>query len=400
MAGVPKKVKVEDIDLLLRDAEIGSAQLHILHHRLINLPDVDEIKREAIELKCAMIFKDMMGSLYSVLDQIFYFLYCYFQNNGDVSLSNAASQIKQPMKQDLKWSEDDTHDGQPECKKKRNDWVTDQCKKIFGDNYPDPEHYGVRYFQENLLQLQAIKKVDQSGNEVLRPDGGPTLVRACNIQHDAAGNVSEFNPSSVTFTELIPVESMVGWDDTTVFNLLYFFRNFTCHKSLIACPIKDGFLNLETREFKFGDKNSPGFTRPWVFIKRGIWVSVPELSHLRQKENAPLLVETKFHQYPLLQVCKQVFAFVLVQRHNLCHVVRGENPFIIPWYPYRITWDLLGMIHFQKHGQDLGKCEWDRAKLWPLGNYPIDSQELQPVYFLHHLQHSDSNCLSKRHGTY
>ena len=115
-----------------------------------------------------------------IIDQI-YFLYCYFQNNGDVSLSNATSQIKQPMKQDLKWSEDDTRDGQPECKKKRNDWVTDQCKKIFGDNYPDPEHYGVRYFQENLLQLQAIKKVDQSGNEVLRPDGGLTLVCACNI---------------------------------------------------------------------------------------------------------------------------------------------------------------------------------------------------------------------------
>ena len=79
MAGPPKKVKVEDIDLLIRDAQIGSAQLHILHHRLINSPNVDEIMREEIELKCALIFKDMMASYYSALDQIFYFLYCHFQ---------------------------------------------------------------------------------------------------------------------------------------------------------------------------------------------------------------------------------------------------------------------------------------------------------------------------------
>ena len=319
-----------------------------------------------------------------------------FPNNGDVSLSNAASQIKQLIKQDLKWSEDDTRDAQPECKKKRNDWVTDQCKKIFGDNCPDPEHYGVRYFQANLLQLQAIKKVDQSGNEVLRPDGGPTLVRACNIEHDGAANVSQFNPSSVSFEELKSVENMSFWDDTTVFNLLYFFRNFTCHKSLIAFPIKDGFLNLETREFKPGDQNSPGFTPPWVFIERGAWVSVPELSHLRQKENAPLLVETKYYQHRLLTVCNQVSSFFFVQRLNLCEVVRDET--IVPWYPYDVTWDLSGMIHFKERGQDVGKCEWDRAKLWPLGNYlPVDSKWLQPE---HHLQLSCCKYLSARHGIF
>ena len=119
------------------------------------------------------------------------------------------------------------------------------------------------------------------------------------MQQETFHNLTPGRPSSVSFKELKSIENMNVWDDTTVFNLLYFFRNFTCHKSLIACPIKDGFLNLETREFKFGDKNSPGFTRPWVFIKRGIWVSVPELSHLRQKENAPLLVEKKFYQRAL-----------------------------------------------------------------------------------------------------
>lgn len=164
MATAPEKVKLEDIDLVLRDAQICNAQLDFLHHRL-NEPDVDEERSAEIESKCATIFRYMMINLYTVLDQIYYFLHFHYRtDNGDVSSKHSVWQIKQP-KEVLKWSDDDTVD--KECEKKRNKWVTDECEKIFGGNCSEGESY-VRMFQDNLLRLQAIRKVDKSGKEELR----------------------------------------------------------------------------------------------------------------------------------------------------------------------------------------------------------------------------------------
>ena len=105
MATASKKVTIEDIDVVLRDAQVCNVQLNFLH-RLLNQPNVDEKRIAEIESKCATIFRDMMSNLYSVLDQIYYYLYCHFQNNGNVSFSSVANQIKQPVAQNLKWSED------------------------------------------------------------------------------------------------------------------------------------------------------------------------------------------------------------------------------------------------------------------------------------------------------
>ena len=191
MATAPEKVNIENIDLVLRDAQICYFQLRFLDY-MLNKPEVDERKSAEIESKCATIFRDMTSNLYSVLDQIYYFLYCHFQNKGNISYSNKAFQIKQPIKQNLKWSEDDTRDGQRECKGKRNEWVTDQCKTIFGDsNSPKPTRDGVRYFQNNLLGLQAIRKVDQSGHEVPGLDGGPTLLRVVSVEHNPSEDIEQ-----------------------------------------------------------------------------------------------------------------------------------------------------------------------------------------------------------------
>ena len=292
MATASEKVKTEEIDLVLRDAQVCNHQLNFLLYHLLNEPNVDEERSAEIESKCATIFRDMMSNLYSVLDQIYYFLYCHFRNDGNVSYSNAAFRIKQPIKQDLKWSEDDTRDGQRECKKRRNDWVAEQCNTIFGGfNFPESKRIVVRNFQNNLLQLQAIRKVDQSGHEVLGPNGEPTLLRVVSIEHNAQGNLSQFNPSSLEVEELRSVADTQLWNETIMFNLLHFFRNFTAHRSLIACKIKEGYLNLETREFKSADPNS-SLSYPWILIAKGSWILVPELSHLRQ---AGRVIPPTFH---------------------------------------------------------------------------------------------------------
>ena len=340
MQGVSKKVKIEDIDLLLKHAEIYNAQLKILGYQL-NEPNVDETRREKIESSCATIFRDIMSNLYSVLDQIYFFLYCSFRNNGDISFSKDSNQIKQPVKHSLKASKDATRDKQPECKDRRNDWITEQCKTIFGNNCP--RH--VRYFQENLLKLQGITQVDKRGNEVCGRDGEPTLLRAVKIQHDGPGNDLQFNPSDVRFEELKSVEKMDDWNDTSIFNLLHFFRNFVVHKSLnlIACLTKDAEVNF-----------MPGI--PYILIEKGSWIFVPELSHLRHEKLSTCL---KYYVHPLDKVCDKALTFVIDQRNKLCFEAGGST------YPYKIGCDLrTGKITFIKNDVYKGECNWKMARFW------------------------------------
>ena len=357
MATASEKVKIEEIDLGLRDALVCNHQL-IFFHQLLDEPNVDEERSAEIESKCATIFRDMMSNFYSVLDQIYYFLYCHFRNDGNVSYNNAAFRIKQPIKQDLKWSEDHTRDEQPECKKKRNDWVTEQCNTIFaGFNFPESRRNVVRDFQNNLLRLQAIRKVDQSGDAVLGPNGEPTLLRVVSIEHNAQGNLSQFNPSSLEVEELKSVADTQLWNETIMFNLLHFFRNFTAHRSLIACEIREGYLNLQTGEFKSADPNSI-LSDPWISIAKVVWISVPELSHLRQAER---VIPPTFHRRPLFHVCSSLLTFVKNQRHNMLLVLDHEED-----YPYVVSWTFDGFITFKKNNHYLGKCKWASVHLWPV----------------------------------
>lgn len=338
MAGKLQKVKIEDIDLVLRDAQVSNSQLNFLHS-LLNKEDTDEEKRSAIESKSAMIFREMVSNLYTVLDQIYYFLYCHFQNDGNVSFSNDASQIKQPMAQKLLYSKNDSRE--PGCKDKRIGWVTEQCRKIFGDNCPEAK---ITNFKNNLLELQAIKEVDASGN-VVETDGAPKLYY-----------LSEFAPiESSNYKELSSVGNMNDWNCTIVFNLLHFFRNFTAHRSLIKCRTKEGYLNLETREFVASDQN---LTSPWVSIANGSWILVPELSDLRREVS----VTPKFYLHRLTNVSSCLLSFVRDQRNNVLLVIDDFEK-----YPYEVGWDS-DDITFKQNDQTLGKCRWEEAHLWPVTN--------------------------------
>lgn len=352
MARLQVQVKLQDIDLSLRRAQIFLAQVHFLNYQL-NIIDVDDTRRSEIVFQCQTIFGDMMCCLYSVLDKIYFYLYCRFQNNGYVLISKDTSQINQPITTKLKWSNDDTRDAQSECEGNRNKWITNQCKKLLGVNCPQPQSY-VRYFQDNLLQLQAIRKVNESGREVPGPNGGPTLSRAYNIKHDPAGNVFEFNPSEVSFEDLRSVQNMDDWGETIVFNLIHFLRNCTVHKFDIEITFtpRAGYLNLETGEFT--PRHDQKLSNPWRFISEAICIPVPELSHLRQEGN----VMPTFYDLPLDEVCDRFFTFVRHQRRYLCHSVGGE-------YPYDVGLNLRrGKIVFRKNNQYLGECEWKEARFF------------------------------------
>jgi len=339
MQGVSRKTKIEHIDRLLKRAEICNAQLKILVNQL-NEPNVDETRRKKIESRCEEIFRQMMSNLYSVLDYSYFFLYCSFRSNGDTSFDSNQT-IKQPVTYNLKGSKDATRDKQPECKERRNGWITEQSKSIFGNNCP--RH--VRDFQENLLQLQAIRQVDKSGKEVRGRKGEPTLLRVVKIQHDGPGNNLQFNPSDVSFEELKSVEKMDDWNDTSIFNLLHFYRNYVVHRSLnlIVCLTQDAYVNCK-----------PG--GPQVFTKKGSWIVVPELSHLRLEKQSQL---SKHYVHPLDKVCDKALTFLIGQRNRLCFYAGGST------YPYKIECNLsTGVITFIKNNVYKGECEWKTALCW------------------------------------
>lgn len=362
-------LSVRNIDLTLRDAGVCNAELNILHHQLEKLEN-NGYQQRRIEVRMATLFKEMMSALYTVLDQCYYYLYCHFQNKGKPSFHNAALTIKTPVKQKLKHSEDETRDSQQECRGNRRKFVNEQCSGIFGDRFKNGEEIpNLRWFQDNLLTLQVITEVDEAGAVLQCPDGTPKCVRVKKITYakeitHAFGpepNPNWFNPTGVTFEKLESVQDLDGWSDTTIFNLLHFFRNFTTHRALITCPAKNGYLNLETREFKAEGEEGAGDARPWIKVAKGAWILVPEISHLKDQNRQD---PPRFHEHRLLIVCSQILGFVKQQRSLLLKMADyDESPITVLWY-------LSGELKFKRGSQEIGVCSWKDSygcfRLWPV----------------------------------
>ena len=317
-------VTVETIDLVLREAQVCNAQLNCIHHLLNHDPDrEDEESPRNMETNTAMIFRDMVSYLYSVLDHIFYFLYCHFQNNGMASFTNAAFNIKQPIAHNLKFSRERTRDR--ECNKRRNEWVQDRCEDIFGAQYDQKiDLKDLRGFQKNLLSIQAITEVDRAGNVVHKGNNdGVRLMSACfNYTQHQSNPLEEC--IDLSFKELPSVQNLDAWNDAMVFNLLHFFRNFTTHRTLIECQKMYGVLNLKTMEFRSTEQaSSTGrgeFLDPkvWIDIKEGSWIKVPELSHLKHSRREDPIT---FYKLPMVCVSSKFLSFVEAQRDNLRTII-------------------------------------------------------------------------------
>lgn len=333
-----QSVTVDAINLVLREARVCFCQLECIHDLLNTDPNREnEEWRRNMEANIAMIFRDIMSYLYSVLDHIFFFLYCHFQNNGKVSFANAVFKIKQPIDQSLEFS--NSPDQEDECKKNRSNWVEKECKKIFGDKYYQNKDLNsnlenLRRFQKALLSVQAIQEVDKNGDVVNSAQtASPKLVHADKIEHrqdPAQAGIDhpedgglKFNPIC-EFEEIQSVEKLDNWNVATTFNLLHFFRNFTSHRTLIECPTKPGYLNQDTMGFRPGEDGQKSSDE--IFIGEGSWIWVPELSHLRDKERKDPVT---FYRLPLLKVCSQMFTVVKKQKSDLLRIVDGRESALV-----------------------------------------------------------------------
>ena len=345
----PKTLTVDAIDSLLREARVCDVQLDCIHQLLNGDPSPAENEewRRKMKANTAMIFRDMVSYLYSVLDHIFYFLYCHFQNNGTESFSKDAFNIKQPISYNLKYSgpnpgaramlltrlldcfrvcaREDLNHQERTFRESRNKWVEDRCKEIFGAEYYQNDKLDItlaeiRNLQKYLLSIQTIKEVDNAGKELRNANGGVKLLSACNIQQEP--QEGPFNPTSIDFQELPSVKNIDNWNDAMTFNLLHFFRNFTTHRTLIECHPMHGYLKRDTMEFRSCENGENLDSEQWIKIIKGLWIEVPELSHLRQeKRDGPIT----FYKLPMLSVCDRLLSFVKQQRHNLLIIIGGQQ---------------------------------------------------------------------------
>ena len=320
-------VNTEGIDPVLKEANICLRELDHLHY-VLNKGHVDT---GMIEARVTLIFRNMMSSLYSVLDQVYYFLYCHYQNNGEASFAAETFQLNAPCKQDLKWSGKDTTDVKDQWSENRKNWLDEKCEQILGPSAP-PE--SKTYLSQNLLCLQAVRKVNNAGQPVTN-DGDISLVH--------------FSSQSGKF-QTLPSTNLDpdNWSDVTSFNLLHFYRNFTTHRTLLHTAAYPGYWNWRTREFVPEERLGP----EWDYIALGNFIMVPELSHLRDKNRTD---PPKFHLKPLMRVCSSFVHLVKSQRDNLVRQMQMPNH-DYPVYPYAVT--LSKGLAITKNGQPLWSCSW------------------------------------------
>ena len=267
---------------------------------LFQCDDLDELDRK-------LLFAKIMWKLGVVMDHCHHGLYHNIKNEREHSHWQAGKNVKTPYAEKLKWSADRMRDKQPECSLKRKTFVTNHCKTIFGEDFQSdkriPDSY-LKDFQENALSLQAVIEVDQAGvpvkicqhnvqqcpcsNKVL------SLVRAQKYEYETPGDQRCFNPSRIHFEKLESVCILPSnWSETTLFNLLHYFRNGTTHRYFISLHRK---VHGET-----------------------LWISVPEITDLRDENTTQ-----SYHEHLLCLVLIRLFDFVIGQRRKLLSIQDDE----------------------------------------------------------------------------
>ena len=179
-------------------------------------------------------FRGIVLDLYSVLDYVWYLLYCHFSNSGQRDLSEKGCELGFPYKKKgIKTSEKPEHD-------QKSKFVKDKLKLIWGDKYGKETHFW-REIGETILSLQPKLPVDNSGAPIGKLQIQP--------------------------------------GDEESFALLHFYRNCAAHKDLITFMSKESWLEInqrtrETRPVTERRDNHEGYYYRHI-DKAGLWIQLP-----------------------------------------------------------------------------------------------------------------------------
>ena len=228
-----EKKQLESVDLLLKNAIQAINDFIEKEKKLVNHDDSDEgIDRSADWLK----FRGIMLDLYSVLDYVWYLLYCHFSNKGQPDFSDKGCELGFPYrKKGIKTSQTSPQQD------KTQEFVKDKLKKIWRDK--------VLILGEETHFWKDIGKILVSVQPKLRVDASGAAVGEIQLQGDE--------------------ESLA---------LLHFYRNCAAHKDLITFMSKRSWveINQTTREIRLvterRDSHEGYFYKD---LEKGFWIQLP-----------------------------------------------------------------------------------------------------------------------------
>ena len=240
-----EKKQLESIELFLKQA-IQTIDYFVEKDKELRDAESDEDgNRSADWLK----FRGIVLDLYSVLDYVWYMLYCHFSNKGQPDLSEKGCELGFPYKKrGIKNSVKPEHD---QTKK----FIKEKLKMIWGDKIGEETHFW-REIGETIVSVQPKLTVDSSG--------APT-------------GKAEVRPG---------VEESLA--------LLHFYRNCAAHKDLITFMSKKSFveINQTTREIQLVTEMKDD--REGYFYKeldKGFWIQLPGSIPSSVREPNRLLVD-------------------------------------------------------------------------------------------------------------
>jgi len=306
--------QIVNIDLLLRNAEVKNAEFNRVH-TLLNEGDQGVTEaNERLRFRCFLI------DLYSVLDYMCFLLYCHYKNEGRPAFSIESRNVNFPFTNNLRRFQGGDRNIDPERahQNRRNNWIRERCRLIFGEEREDQEDWN--YFSEFVLSLQPLLYVNAAGDPI------------------AADDVPEIE------------------GDAESFSLLHFFRNYCTHRDLVHLFPDAGvfYINLNTNERRFVPEGgeqpfqeaNQNDVQQLEITSKGFWVEVPYLQNYHQDRG---IQPTR--PKPLLSLASRLLSFVIITRNNLLtftlnnvprysHVVRRANDglsvdgTVYPWENY------------------------------------------------------------------
>ena len=120
-----EKKQLESIELLLKNAIRAIDDFIEKEKKLVNR---DDSGREDVDSSDWLKFRGIMLDLYSVLDYVWYLLYCHFSNKGRPDFTEKGCELGFPYrKKGIKTSQTSPQQD------KSQEFVKDKLKKIFRD---------------------------------------------------------------------------------------------------------------------------------------------------------------------------------------------------------------------------------------------------------------------------
>lgn len=225
-----EKKQLESIQLLLKQA-IQAIDYFVEKNESLRDANSDkDVDRSADWLK----FRGIMLDLYSVLDYVWYLLYCHFSNKGQPDFSDKGCELGFPYKKrGIRSSEKPEHD-------QKRKFVKEKLKMIWGDRIGEETHFW-KEIGATIVSVQPKMIVDNSGT----PQTGK----------------AEVQPG---------VEESLA--------LLHYYRNCAAHKDLITFMPKESLIeiNQTTRVIQLVTSTEKKGGCLYMKLDRpGFWIQLP-----------------------------------------------------------------------------------------------------------------------------